>query len=360
MQILSPTPMLSIYAGKKALEIIRDEGLRPERISVMAGAAGGPKGLVLNGLDRFLMTFFARRTQPLFMIGASIGAWRFVATVLGRAALERFTEAYITQYYHRPPSPDEVTAKSRYILKQLMGKHTPDEVLAHPIYRLSVLAVRGRHLAASRRNPVLSIGMGSAAAANLVKRVLLKYFFERTLFYDSRDVPPYIGLNDLPSQTVALSPANLIPATMASGAIPLLMAGIQDIPGAKKGIYWDGGIVDYHLDIDYLGGNSTRLVLFPHYAARIIPGWLDKSLAWRLPVSVSRDNLVLLTPSRAFVSRLPFGKIPDREDFKRFLGRDGERIAYWRQAVTASAMMAEALSEALDSGSIRQMVRPLP
>ncbi len=36
-----------VKAGSQALEIIRDEGLRPERVRVVAGAAGGPKWLVL-------------------------------------------------------------------------------------------------------------------------------------------------------------------------------------------------------------------------------------------------------------------------------------------------------------------------
>ena len=56
---------LTLFAGKTALGIIRDEGLDPRRISIVASAAGGPKWLVLNGLDRALFgAFFQGRTAP--------------------------------------------------------------------------------------------------------------------------------------------------------------------------------------------------------------------------------------------------------------------------------------------------------
>jgi len=85
-----------IKAGPKALALIRDEGLRPERIRVMAGAAGGPKWLVLYHLDRLLFSsFFKVRATPLHFIGSSIGAWRFAALSQPDPldALDRFRDA---------------------------------------------------------------------------------------------------------------------------------------------------------------------------------------------------------------------------------------------------------------------------
>ena len=105
------TDNLVFYAGRKAFEIIRDEGLGPDRISVVAGAAGGPKWLVLRHLDRVLFTdWFQGRKQPLFLIGSSIGAWRFAGqcTADPKAALSDFESAYIHQAYAGKPSSDAV------------------------------------------------------------------------------------------------------------------------------------------------------------------------------------------------------------------------------------------------------------
>ena len=45
---------LRIYAGPKARLHIEHNGLRPGDVGVVPGAAGGPKGLVLGPLDRFI------------------------------------------------------------------------------------------------------------------------------------------------------------------------------------------------------------------------------------------------------------------------------------------------------------------
>ena len=95
-------------AGKKALPVIRDEGLDPERVQIVAGAAGGPKWLVLYGLDRLLFgRFFKDRKNPLHLIGSSIGTWRFAAASVSDpvSGIERFKEAYFSQRYSPRPTP---------------------------------------------------------------------------------------------------------------------------------------------------------------------------------------------------------------------------------------------------------------
>lgn len=45
---------LRIYAGPAALAHVCREGLQPAAVGIVPGAAGGPKGLILGPLDRFL------------------------------------------------------------------------------------------------------------------------------------------------------------------------------------------------------------------------------------------------------------------------------------------------------------------
>lgn len=112
-------------AGKRALEKVRAEGLSPGDVSIVAGAAGGPKWLILGQLDRVLFgTWFKGRTDPLFLLGASIGSWRFAAASRRDpvAAIDRFESAYIHQAYAAKPSPQEVTRKSRDIMEAYLGE----------------------------------------------------------------------------------------------------------------------------------------------------------------------------------------------------------------------------------------------
>jgi len=61
-------------AGASILPIIRDEGLRPERIRVFAGPAGGPKWFVSVGFDRAIIKArFLEKGGRVILAGASAG-----------------------------------------------------------------------------------------------------------------------------------------------------------------------------------------------------------------------------------------------------------------------------------------------
>lgn len=352
---------LTLFAGKTALGILRDEGLRPERVSTVASAAGGPKWLVLNGLDRALFgAFFQDRTTPLHLVGSSIGAWRFAALAQPDplAALERLERAYICQRFRRRPSPARVTQESLWVMGRYLPEAAIPRILAHPVCRLTMVTVRSRRLTACRRPLPLSAGLAGAAVANLLGRRWLSLFFDRVLFHDPRALPPFAPVDRFATCRVPLGPKNFRRALLASGSIPLVMEGVAGIEKAPFGVYRDGGVIDYHLDLPYSGADG--LVLFPHYTRRVIPGWLDKSLSWRTPNARHMDRVLLVAPSRRFVASLPLGKITDRNDFYLFEGADARRMDYWRTVAARSRELADEFMDLVASGRIRERVRPFP
>ena len=354
------TDNLVILAGREALPLLRDEGLRPDRIKVMAGAAGGPKWLVLNGLDRAIFGhWFKDRTDPLFLVGASIGAWRFAAAARRDPleGLQLFEEAYINQRYETRPSLEDIGRETERIHQHFLPDSALDEVLNHPVFRLNILTVRCKGPVTSERKAIQGLGFLAAIALNAVKREWLSVFFERVLLHDPRDKPPFFDMDQFPMHRVALEPRNLKPALAASGAIPMLMPGVRDIPGAPTGMYRDAGILDYHLDIPFL--KDDGLVLYPHFIPRIIPGWLDKNLSRRRPDPDHLSRVVLLAPSPEFVENLPHAKIPDRDDFWLFKESDDQRIKYWNTVREEGRRLADEFMEAVESGRIRDLVRPL-
>ena len=86
------------------------------------------------------------------------------------------------------------------------------------------------------------------------------------------------------------------------------------------------------------------------------PGWFDKSLLWR-KAKANYHNGLILAPSKQFIASLPFGKIPDREDFKN-LDADS-RIAYWKQSVQQSQVLADEFAEIVASGNIMDRIERL-
>ena len=100
---------LQVYAGPRALAHLRSRGLQPTDVRVVPAAAGGPKGLVLNPLDRFLFGHWLARglaggTHTVHLLGASIGAWRMASAMLPDpdAALARLAHDYIHQRFDVP------------------------------------------------------------------------------------------------------------------------------------------------------------------------------------------------------------------------------------------------------------------
>lgn len=329
---MRPEEVLVVRAGARARRHLREQGLSPAHIAAIPAAAGGPKGLALLALDRFLFGhwFKGEKFQPL-LVGASIGAWRMACAAQPDpvAALDRLADAYTAQHYPPKPTPHDVSRECERIVLEVLG-HAPQ--LSE---RLCVITSRSRGLLHDRYS---GPRFAAAALANAAARRHLAPFFERIVF--SGAPLPWDPFDGFGLARVALSDANRAQALLASGTIPLLAEPVRDIPGSARGLYWDGGIVDYH--VFWPWNTLPGLVLYPHFIDSIVPGWLDKSLPWRRARGVRLDNLVLLAPSAAFRSRLPGGRLPERQDFYRFGVDHAARIGAWKRAMRECELLAEA------------------
>lgn len=352
------TRNLLFKAGPGAVDMIRRHGFAIDRIGTIAGASGGAKWLVLSQLDRAILANIAPKLeQPVHLIASSIGAWRFAcyAQTDPLAALERFEDAYIEQSYSESPDIHEITAKSREILSTALGKSGVTEILEHPVFRTHIMTVRARNIAASEQRLLLAASLITAATLNAISRSTLALFYERALFFDARDIPPFFDLSKFAMQRVQLRDDNLEDVIVATGSIPLVLSGVRDISGAAPGVYRDGGVIDYHLDLPQ--SNTDRLTLYPHFFERIVPGWFDKRLTWRLPTPAHIDRTLLICPSAEFVASLPNRKIPDRTDFKSYT--PGERVRIWRTVVAACEALADEFNEVIEKGELEARLMPL-
>jgi hypothetical protein len=335
---------LTLHAGPRARARLRDGPLRPCDVRVVPAAAGGPKGLVLNPLDRLLFgQWLAGSAHEVHLLGASIGAWRMACATLpdAGAALAELAEDYITQHYEhapgRAPTPASVSRSFGRKLDQRLGRRA-HEILASPRYRLHVFTSRGRHLLRREGRLRTTLGYLGAFVSNAASRRALGLWLERVVFSDPRSALPF-ALSDFRSRQVPLDAHNLAPAVLASCSIPFWLDAVHDLPRAPRGAYWDGGITDYHLHLNY-ATMAQGLVLYPHFQRQVVPGWLDKPLRHRHRSSSALDNVLVLSPSPAWVARLPGAKLPDRQDFKRFGDDSAGRIAVWRRALAESERLA--------------------
>jgi hypothetical protein len=347
---------LQVFAGPRARLILRERGLRAPDVALVPAAAGGPTGLVLLALDRFIFgTWLAGTRHTVHLLGASIGALRMAAACMPdpRAALARLEHDYVHQHYeHEPtkrPAPRQVSTTFAAQLAQRFGGHER-ELLSNPRFRLHLFATRGRHLLARESRLRMQLGYLSAFAANALSRRAMGGWLERVILSDPRDPLP-LRLHDFRTRVVALDSVNLHPGLLASCSIPFWFDAVRDIPGAPRGAYWDGGITDYHLRLNY-ASMPNALVLYPHFEPRVLAGWPDQWLRHRHRAGDQLSNVVLLVPHPQWISSLPQGRLPDRGDFMRYLDDWAGRVAFWQRAVRESERLVQAFVELVSCESI--------
>ncbi|AIG01861.1 Uncharacterised protein [Pseudomonas fluorescens] len=344
-------PALTLKAGQRALTRIREQGLEPQDVGILPGAAGGPKALGIQGLDLALFgDWLARAPRERSLIGASIGSWRFASACLADPVqgLLDLGRLYNEQRFAKGVTMAEVSQSCQRMLDDLLAGRDAT-LLDNPHYRLNIVVVKSHGLLADDHRGRLGLGLSSVIADNLRSRTRLSRHFERLIIHDPRRAPPLHPLKDFPSRFLNLELGNLRQALLASGSIPMVMQGVRDLPGAGVGTYRDGGLLDYHLDLPYYGDD---IVLYPHFTDRVIPGWFDKSLPWRRSDPQGLRNVLLVAPSRDYLARLPYGKLPDRSDFKRFMGDDARRNHYWQTAMSESQRLGDEFLELADNGRL--------
>ncbi|MFT5482319.1 MAG: hypothetical protein ACI9GW_000968 [Halieaceae bacterium] len=360
---------LTIYAGAEARLRLQKEGWHPDLFSLLVGASGGPKWFVLKYLDELMFgDFLAGGTRKLDLIGSSIGSWRHVCLTQPDpiAALDVLAKRYCEQTYtSKRPSGAEVSAVSGQMLEEIFKVSGVDGAAAlrnHPRYHSHIVTARGGHFTGSAQPLVLAPSLGLAALANGIHRKALQPFFQRVLFSSPGDADQRyqpggdLAFTDFNTARVALHQNNTSEALLASGSIPYVLAGERNIAGAPKGHYWDGGIIDYHFDLDFYRGDG--LILYPQFSSELTSGWFDKMLPWRRGRSKLSDRMILLCPSDDFATSLPGGKIPDRKDFHGY--EPEQRMEVWYAAMEASKVLAEQFAEQLSKSDPLDGVRFLP
>lgn len=348
--------MLDIYVGNQAKSIIEQQGLNQQAFSMFLGASGGPKWFTLFGLDKYIFgEFFKDRTQPLEMVGTSAGAFR-IACFTQESPVDAITKLayqYSETDFTASSTPQDLTDMAGEMLKHVFTDKGVFNIINNPIFKAHFIATKTKGLVSFENKLLQATGLLSSYLLNRLNRRFLSHQYQRVVFRHHNSILEVNDEYNIHTQYVSLSPNNVKDALLASGSIPLVMAGIENISDAPKGMYRDGGIVDYHFDISF---NKTGLILYPHFTKAPKAGWFDKNL----PRSVAKQNYdrtVMLVPSDEFIANLPFGKIPDRADFETM--NTASRIKYWHTVFDETEKLAAEFKRVVQEQDL-SVLKPLP
>ena len=350
---------ICIRAGENVYEVIQDGGFDFDRVTTYVGAASGPRWLIASGFDLSLLeNEVLGNNLPVVLAGSSAGAMRFAAWVHPEPekSYRRLIDAYISINFTRKDKPGEILQSLRELIDSYIDDEAIPFALAGRRYRLAIITARAKKLASSDVKWLQMLAIGTGFFFSAVNRRLIHKFFQRVVFHNSPIPPPFCLDNDFRGQAIALNKVNFKHALLASSAIPLAVAGVRNIYGAPNGTYRDGGLTDYQLNQKYAGEDGAITLMFNHQK-RIIPAWLDKGLKFRRPQERYLKDLLMVYPSDDFMRKLPYGRVPDRGDFKRYVNNPSGRMRTWRQAVETSKHLGEEFLELVESGKLRDVVK---
>ncbi|ASP50017.1 hypothetical protein [Cognaticolwellia beringensis] len=348
--------MLDIYCGSDALKTIQEQGFKQELFTTMLGASGGPKWFSLFGLDKYLFgEYFKDRSTELNLVGSSAGAFRFAALSQNDpvAAITRLATLYSETTYSVKANKQEITTKALALLEAVLGPNGSNEIINNPVFKAHFIVAKCRGLTSLEHKIPLMFGLISSMALNQVNRGLLAKQYQRYVYHHPKS---QLTINDsfnFNTQHQALNHENLTSSLLASGSIPVVMEGIKDIIGSPKGMYRDGGIIDYHFDVDIKP--TSGLTLYPHFSPTPKAGWFDKNLSRKVNAQYYK-NTVMLVPSTEFIARLPYGKIPDRKDFIDLAPET--RLKYWQTVLKESECLADEFAQRVSSVNTKN-IKPI-
>lgn len=352
---------IRIKAGQKIYQIIKDGGFNFNSVSTYFGPAVGPRWLIASGFDLTLLKGgFLGRSKPVQLVGSSAGAFRFAAWLQPQAieCYNKLLDAYIDVRFTKNDTPATALEKITGIINNYLEDDALSFALANKKYRLVVITARSRGLVAFQNIWLQKLGLATCFVFNYFSRDNIYKFADRVVFYNASKPPAFCLRSQFRGNYIQMNEVNFKYAVIASGAIPLVIDGVHDIYGAPRGVYRDGGLIDYHLSHQF-AARENETVLFFHHQERIIPGWLDKKITRRLPEPHTLNNVLMVFPSQSFIENLPGEKVPDRTDFVTYINDQEARIRNWRKAVELSVPLGEDFLELVESGKIRDVVEKL-
>lgn len=359
VQILEKRPpSLNIRAGHLARQLIQQDGLHAHQVDILPGAAGGPKGIGLTGLDQAIFGhFLPQAKQRRFLVGSSVGAWRF-AGILAQGehvGPEKLAELYINLPFHKKMKLADIEKISRDMLSEILNQYT-EKLVNHPDYHLAIIAAKAEHVFQSDQRLALYGSLLGIVGSNAIARQHLSFFMQRVIC-QPKNFPQFKVKDDsFKTHYLNFTANNVADWLMASGSIPGVTPAVKNISDAPAGAYRDGGLIDYHIDLPF---ESQGIVLYPHFSDKITPGWFDKMFKSRTANPNHQARTVLISPSSDYLARLPLGRLPDRKDFT-LKGMDQKhRIQLWKQCVAESQRLGDEFLELVEKQHIAQLMQDL-
>mmetsp|Transcript_30529 Transcript_30529/g.67662 ORF Transcript_30529/g.67662 Transcript_30529/m.67662 type:complete len:412 (+) Transcript_30529:154-1389(+) len=320
-------------------ELLQKKGW--DYFSVYAGGASGPRSFVTMGFDKQFSKLVdsGAITGDKWLLGGSTAALRFCALISGLISRKNISyelkEHFAKMVYKPGDTPKTLAPMMEALFLKVLPPHLADKVLRHPSLHLCIMVTQLRPAYQNLPEWQLKALFGLFLGANVVTPASLKLLQRRLCFYTGPHPPPFITPADEVT-CLPLTSQNVYQVLHATTCLPFMSERCEYIAGVGSGLFFDGALSDYHLNL--ASTPEYPLLLLGDGPGPAFKQTLWDAYTWRRAPSQYRRNVTVLYPTQQFVECLEAGKLPTVFDYfsKQYIADPPLRQRHWRQAYDLS------------------------
>jgi hypothetical protein len=323
---------------------LASNGTKPELdyFKAFSAPASGPRGFVTMGFDHHFVDMASSGNVKghKWFLGGSTAALRFVALIASIVSSSDKTsvlkEHFTEMTYNKGDTPQVLSPMMSSLYEKIAPPCIVDSVVSHPYFHLAVMVCSFPSYCADWADWRLKLYFARLFIANLIYPGLCNKYYSRICFYTGNEPPPFI--NDKCIKFEPLTADNFYQVLRATTCIPFVSERVTDIDGVGSGLYYDGAICDYHLNVKVHTPEFLMLFLGDVPDHKVKGTFFDALLPWRqLPVDYFKFCCRLF-PTQLFVQKIPGGQVPDVSDWfrKDYIQDPSKRKSAWRKTYGVS------------------------
>ncbi|KAJ3098483.1 hypothetical protein HDU97_003982 [Phlyctochytrium planicorne] len=314
---------------------------------IFFGPASGPRCFATVGFEAHMKDLVARGliSSPKWLVGASTSALRFMALLSslanGKDVTSELKEMYCEMYYKTGDTPQVLRPMMEKCYRICAPEDALEKALSNPMFKIAILVAnispRYRNLSDWQLKSILVY----YGLKNLVSPKYLSGLVSRICFYSGDEVPYFLanglgGPNSI--QFVKLTQKNVYAVLHATTCIPFIQERCTFIPDFGEGLFVDGALTDYTLNVQLQDPEYPALLLGDCLQREFSPTVFDTKVPWRTPPKTFFDHCSLVHPTTAFAKRIPDGALPSVGDwFKpQYIKDPTRRHQNWRMTYDTS------------------------
>eukprot|EP00698_Gefionella_okellyi_P006854 TRINITY_DN1650_c0_g1_i1.p1 TRINITY_DN1650_c0_g1~~TRINITY_DN1650_c0_g1_i1.p1 ORF type:complete len:348 (-),score=61.93 TRINITY_DN1650_c0_g1_i1:98-1141(-) len=308
-------------------EALRNLGL--DYFDIFFSPAAGPRYFVTAGFERvFLRTPI---TTPKYFVAASSGALRFTSLLCSKYTgvdlFAKFEHELCKFSISYKDTPQQLATK----LRELFSGYTHDlveQLLNDSQHRVCIFVSQVHDWIAT--TPRMGAAFAASLLGNFAHSGAQNLLYRRLCFYTG-DKPPNTVIDSTKVEFYPLTHENFHTVLVASAAIPFRVASPRHMPGVGDGVFVDGGLGDYMMNVQV-----RKNALLLSHTSRVYRTWMDTLVPYRKLPDDDFEYVSVLHPRKEFVGSLADKRIPSRMDWDRYANRPELRYKLWQDCIQRS------------------------